>query len=113
MAATAARRHHSHAAARSGHRGAPWVPYMVCLSLAVGVDGALEADQCRALTERCHRARPVARQIGARGGKTISHAEWSCGLMDKALVLGTKDCRFESCQGHVFMLHVESDQRIM
>ena len=26
-----------------------------------------------------------------------------CGLMDKALVLGTKDCRFESCQGHVFM----------
>ena len=32
--------------------GAPWVPYMVCLSLAVGVDGALEADQCRAFTER-------------------------------------------------------------
>ena len=25
---------------------------------------------------------------------------WSCGLMDKALVLGTKDCRFESCQDH-------------
>ena len=24
---------------------------------------------------------------------------WPCGLMDKALVLGTKDCRFESCQG--------------
>ena len=23
---------------------------------------------------------------------------WSCGLMDKALILGTKDCRFESCQ---------------
>ena len=23
---------------------------------------------------------------------------WSCSLMDKALVLGTKDCRFESCQ---------------
>jgi hypothetical protein len=23
-----------------------------------------------------------------------------CGLMDKALVFGTKDCRFESCQGH-------------
>ncbi len=22
------------------------------------------------------------------------------GLMDKALVLGTTDCRFESCQGH-------------
>ena len=26
---------------------------------------------------------------------------WSCGLMDKALVFGTKDCRFESCQGHM------------
>ena len=27
-------------------------------------------------------------------------ATWPCGLMDKALVFGTKDCRFESCQGH-------------
>ena len=27
--------------------------------------------------------------------------ERPCGLMDKALVFGTKDCRFESCQGHV------------
>ena len=27
---------------------------------------------------------------------------WPCGLMDKALVFGTKDCRFESCQGHIF-----------
>ena len=27
-----------------------------------------------------------------------------CGLMDKALVFGTKDCRFESCQGHIFHL---------
>ena len=25
-----------------------------------------------------------------------------CGLMDKALIFGTKDCRFESCQGHTF-----------
>ena len=24
-----------------------------------------------------------------------------CGLMDRALVFGAKDCRFESCQGHV------------
>ena len=28
------------------------------------------------------------------------HTKRPCGLMDKALVLGTKDCRFESCQGH-------------
>ena len=26
----------------------------------------------------------------------------ACGLMDKALVFGTKDCRFESCQGHIY-----------
>ena len=26
---------------------------------------------------------------------------WPCGLMDKALVFGTKDCRFDSCQGHL------------
>ena len=25
---------------------------------------------------------------------------WPCGLMDKALLFGSKDCRFESCQGH-------------
>ena len=29
-----------------------------------------------------------------------------CGLMDKALVFGTKDCRFESCQGHFCLLVV-------
>ena len=34
--------------------------------------------------------------------RSIAHtiANWPCGLMDKALVFGTKDCRFESCQGH-------------
>ena len=26
---------------------------------------------------------------------------WPCGLMDKALVFGTKDCRFESCLGQI------------
>ena len=30
--------------------------------------------------------------------------DWPCGLMDKALVFGTKDCRFESCQGHALHL---------
>ena len=28
------------------------------------------------------------------------NVNWPCGLMDKALVFGTKDCRLESCQGH-------------
>ena len=32
---------------------------------------------------------------------TLIKISWRpCGLMDKALVFGTKDCRFESCQGH-------------
>ena len=30
---------------------------------------------------------------------------WPCGLMDKALVFGTKDYRFESCQGHLERQH--------
>ena len=29
--------------------------------------------------------------------------QWPCGLMDMALVFGTKDCRFESCQGHLLL----------
>lgn len=36
--------------------------------------------------------------------KTVHDALYSmgsCGLMDKALVFGTKDCRFESCQDHL------------
>ena len=36
---------------------------------------------------------------------------WPCGLMDKVLVFGTKDCRFESCQGH-FAGHVASRSRL-
>ena len=30
----------------------------------------------------------------------VAVMQWPCGLMDKALVFGTKDCRLESCQGH-------------
>ena len=68
--------------------------YMVCLASAVGVDGALEAGQC-------HRALPAAPSGRCQQRRNNSHAAgWSCGLMDKALVFGTKDCRFESCQDH-------------
>ena len=40
---------------------------------------------------------------------SLISADWQstsrpCGLMDKALVFGTKDCRFESCQGHVLLI---------
>ena len=31
----------------------------------------------------------------------VDIVKWSCGLMDKALVFGTKDCRFESYQDHI------------
>ena len=34
-----------------------------------------------------------------------------CGLMDKALVFGTKDCRFESCQGHLCLVVANSKIR--
>ena len=37
---------------------------------------------------------------GGDGGAPESSYTWPCGLMDKALVFGTKDCRLESCQGH-------------
>ena len=36
---------------------------------------------------------------GVNGAPESSHT-WPCGLMDKALVFGSKDCRPESCQGH-------------
>ena len=40
-------------------------------------------------------------------GQDVAHAltTWPCGLMDKALAFGTKDCRFESCQGHLRVLY--------
>ena len=31
---------------------------------------------------------------------------WPCGLMDKALVFGTKDCRLQSCQGQLVSVAV-------
>ena len=36
-------------------------------------------------------------------GISKAFLKWPCGLMDKALVFGTKDCRFESCQGHFLL----------
>ena len=35
-----------------------------------------------------------------RPGERPASTHWLCGLWEKALVVGTKDCRFESCQGH-------------
>ena len=48
--------------------------------------------------------------IKDRCGSTVCMAFYRrpCGLMDKALVFGTKDCRFESCQGHQLLLAKEA-----
>ena len=43
---------------------------------------------------------PRRSTLADRGGNSVW--QWPCGLMDKALVFGTKDCRFESCQGQLF-----------
>ena len=43
-------------------------------------------------------------------GKLEVDTTWPCGLMDKALVFGTKDCRFESCQGHFHGVHADSER---
>ena len=47
----------------------------------------------------CFRCMRNAPQMRVRAWLRL-HVGWPCGLMDKALVFGTKDCRFESCQGH-------------
>ena len=38
----------------------------------------------------------------SRESCSCPYIHWPCGLMDKALVFGTKDCSLESCQGHSF-----------
>ena len=43
-------------------------------------------------------------EAAERSCSEVQHAVYSmgyCGLMDKASVCGTKDCRFESCQDHL------------
>ena len=40
-------------------------------------------------------------------------ATWPCGLMDKALVFVTKDCWFESCQGHIVKLALRVTKEIL
>ena len=53
----------------------------------------------RALSESHAKGGGRAGGRGVNGAPESSHT-WPCGLMDKALVFGSKDCRPESCQGH-------------
>jgi hypothetical protein len=43
----------------------------------------------------------------------VMYARRPCGLMDKALIFGTKDCRFESCQGHSVLATRSSDDVVL
>ena len=56
---------------------------------------------CTAPTKnKLSKSRTNARFVVTRGFPYVQTNQRPCGLMDKALVFGTKDCRFESCQGH-------------
>ena len=56
---------------------------------------ALNAKQSRSSTKQGANGQA---DLHAAGQKLCKR---SCGLMDKALVFGTKDCRLESCQDHM------------
>ena len=59
--------------------------------------GAESAQQCP-WTAGAHRG---PRQQRVKCARYCECVRRPCGLMDKALVFGTKDCRLESCQGHM------------
>ena len=48
----------------------------------------------------------LRRQLGMESDPLWLYLQGSCGLMDKALVFGTKDCRFESCQDQVLLCSI-------
>ena len=93
-------------------------PFAPCASSTVF--GLVCASACRTALPRCKglyfsseepSPSSAARSSPAPGSSmcietVLMHApdnlliiRWPCGLMDKALVFGTKDCRFEFCQG--------------
>ena len=81
---------------------------MICLSLLrpfsyyttpFACNTKRRLDNCVARCQSC-RNFPIAIHFANLHMPIASYASRPCGLMDKALVFGTKDCRFESCQGH-------------
>ena len=61
-------------------------------------------DDCTCEPNCVLAARSIAPQRSTLSDRRGNSAwQWPCGLMDKALVFGTKDCRFESCQGHFLL----------
>ena len=75
-------------------------PRLVCIDVLVCMD--VNFQTAHSLLARGERKATRKRQWDPCCSKAVfvPIASWPCGLMDKALVFGTKDCRFESCQGH-------------
>ena len=69
-----------------------------CQSLRAAGPSAF-ASQADVFAQQARLGRPCHHQQAYRNLLLLVHQR-PCGLMDKALVLGTKDCRLESCQGH-------------
>ena len=99
-------------------RSMQWRPSPPCKApgqgLAPCVGVAAEANvafRSRGLSARrrnndAQEASPAVSNCGTHAAgywSQVSHCMRPCGLMDKALVFRTKDCRFESCQGHLLL----------
>ncbi len=86
---------HPRARARSGDRfWYPSQPDNAYLNAKLPRLGPIGRPAAASMAERPVTKRDFARSLD------LDENRRPCGLMDKALVLGTKDCRFESCQGH-------------
>ena len=68
--------------------------HLAILPLLTPILPQASIDEC---PWRCKCSHLRGATLSRKGGH--SACQWPCGLMDKALVFGTKDCRFESCQG--------------
>ena len=86
-------------------QGISWHASFVGEASAAGADDSkLDGFQRQLHTSRqknkFSRARVNVRCVVDEALPFVRIKQRPCGLMDKALVFGTKDCRFESCQGH-------------
>ena len=86
-------------------QGISWHASFVGEASAAGADDSKLDGLRRQLRSPRHKnkfskARINARSVVNRALPFVRMKQRPCGLTDKALVFGTKDCRFESCQGH-------------
>ena len=86
-------------------QGISWHASFVGEASAAGADDSKLDGIQRQLHSARHKnklskARVNVRFVVNQALPSVRIKQRPCGLMDKALVFGTKDCRFESCQGH-------------